>query len=798
MRNLSVIGAPALWAALVVGLGPACSGDKDAGDSGGQANTDDSGGADDGTGDDGTGDDGTGDDGTGDDGASDSGGADGGDDSGGGPACYELADGSCVEETFTNPPTLKPDGDGVYKLTLAPTEVEIAGQRHCVRAYNDSFTGPTLDVAAREGDTPRQVRIDLFNAFEEHDFRSLYGDICECVDKAGMECVPSHGGCDEGDEVCECTNEDGELCEEMFDFNLTNLHAHGSHIRPGAAADGGCTPEDGMACRDCDADTCDGNFTDDTCYYGDDVLTEVHPNTGARYRWDLDEDGTHHEGLNWYHPHIHGTTAIQTAAGAAGAWIIRGELDEVDGVAEARERVLVFQTPSIAENGFEPLEEGVECTDETITFNDFTILSAVSSPQINLINGLRQPRMVVAPDQLERWRILDAGYLDEIWLTLARGEDSNCERWSVAEGDLLPITQIARDGLVLPQPWADDYWFMGSGYRVEAMVGGEGVFEHGDTWCMVAGRFLQSDGESSPTGEPILSPEEAPTPEEILEMLDEADVVAVINVTDDAGPATRTEPPDYDAIGALSPDMNLGGVDIEEACAAAAERSDPESIDQVAILQVGIATVDDPDPCECDNYNVNCKNFEDIDREVYPFDRDLPLGEVEHWRVQASIDGHPFHIHINPFIVCPNDNPFDPLPFPHWRDTYLINLDRKVDLITQYKEFTGAYVFHCHKLTHEDHGMMQLMRVCDPETDETCGDYHWRECAEGDLECVQALAATDCATAAANDADAFACISALGGPMQVCGPDACGGDEDCGPGTSCVDYVCEPDGPGLP
>ena len=25
----------------------------------------------------------------------------------------------------------------------------------------------------------------------------------------------------------------------------------------------------------------------------------------------IDEDGTHHAGLQWYHPHIHGTTAIQ-------------------------------------------------------------------------------------------------------------------------------------------------------------------------------------------------------------------------------------------------------------------------------------------------------------------------------------------------------------------------------------------------------------------------------------------------------------------------------------------------------
>ncbi|MCB9531947.1 MAG: multicopper oxidase domain-containing protein [Myxococcales bacterium] len=696
--------------------------------------------------------------------------------------CFEVSDGVCVQETFANPPVLEPGSDGVYRLRLAATEVELDGQRHCVRAYNGSYVGPTIDTPAREGTTPRSIRVDLWNALSGHDYRSLGGDECTCSTASGTSCIPDHihDACaTERDDDCVCVNADGDVCEHMFDFNVTNLHAHGSHVRPDYARGGEvCEPVviAGVPyeCRECGDDVCDGDSSDDTCFHGDNVLNRVHPGAGARYRWDIDEDGTHHTGLQWYHPHIHGTTAMQVASGAAGAWIVRGPLDSLPGVANAKERVMLFSTPSIARNGFEPLADGEACTDETITFDDFETLSATSAPQLNVLNGVRRPRLVTAPDQVERWRILHAGFLDEVFIGVFRGLDPDCESFDTDEP--LAIHQIGRDGLILPQEFEHPWIFMSPGYRVEAIVGGQGQLSHGDTWCFVAARFLQdADTEHVPFAEQPFSPDTAPEPSDIVARFDsDGDVFAIMNVSRDAGPATETQLPDFDAIGALAPPMDLDGVAIADRCAAAVAETDVTAIDQVAVLQVGAATVDDPDPCDCANYNVNCTNFEEVDRTVYPADRDLMLDAVEHWRIAASFDGHPFHIHINPYIVCPNDNVFDPIPFPHWRDTYLVNMSRHIDIITQNRAFTGPFVFHCHKLTHEDHGMMELIRVCDPATDPTCGDFDWRACADGDAQCERALAATDCAVAARNDAEAFACINALARPGGVCALDAPG------------------------
>lgn len=119
-----------------------------------------------------------------------------------------------------------------------------------------------------------------------------------------------------------------------------------------------------------------------------------------------------------------------------------------------------------------------------------------------------------------------------------------------------------------------------------------------------------------------------------------------------------------------------------------------------------------------------------------------------------------------------------------------MNGGRQIDLITQNRAFTGPYVFHCHKLTHEDHGMMELVRVCDPATDSTCGDNTWRTCDPDDLACVRALAATDCYIDSETPAEVTACVMALGGPGGVCGPASCGTDEDCNAGESCTNNVC--------
>ena len=734
------------------------------------------------------------------------------------PGCFALADGRCVEETFHNPPVLEPNADGVYELELAPTEFMVDGQRHCGRAYNGMYPGPTIDTPAAADGEPRQVRVDLRNAFSKSDYRALGSEPCTCVDAASkLPCTPdpAHGA----HGTCECTTAEGKMCH-VFDFNVTNLHAHGSHVRPDAAAGGGCVAEDGLKCRECT----DGSG-DDTCYFADDVLSRVQPGEGVRHRWDIDEDGQHHAGLNWYHPHIHGSTAIQVASGATGAWIVRGALDEIPGIKDARERIMVLSTPPI---GYAPLADGQACDEDHITFNEFATLGKTSEKQTNLINGLRRPRLIMAPGQIERWRLLHGSFLDEVFLTLLRSKDSDCEDLDLTRPPVR-LTQIGRDGLALPRPtsgedwpYAPDYIFMSPGYRVEALLDG-GELADGDTLCLVAGRFLQEDGTG--TTDEAVGITKPPTPAEILKTASNGDLVAIVNVTTAAGAPTQTRMPDLAVVAKEAPSMMLQGGTLDglERCAEAQKVDSIDQIDQVSALWMLFANTDAPDGCACSDHNINCKNFEYTDRSKYPYDRVLTKGAVDHWRIFSGFDGHPFHIHINPFLVCPlppagspepnaKSRIFEP-PFAHWRDTYLVNLDRTLDMLTEYRGFTGSFVYHCHKLNHEDHGMMELLRVCDPAVescDELCagGPCSWRDCAPGDESCVRALTATECLLDPSRCPEAaLRCLPCS--PDQTCPPNAfCRDDEDidgklrCAPGClgpedclaidTCTDGACVP------
>ncbi|MFO0556268.1 MAG: multicopper oxidase domain-containing protein [Polyangiaceae bacterium] len=700
---------------------------------------------------------------------------------GGAGACVHLADGRCVEETFHNPPVLEPNADGVYELELKPTEFEVDGKRQCGRGYNGQYPAPTIDTAANDG-TARKVRVNLKNGFTKSDYQSLSEEACTCTDvDTGETCTPAH----HGDTQCICTTASGDECH-VFDFNVTNLHAHGSHVRPDYATGGGCVEEGGLRCRSCSGDAQPGPHD---CFFADDVISRVNPGEGVQHRWDIDEDGIHHAGLDWYHPHIHGSTAIQVAGGATGAWIIRGALDEIPGIKNAKERVMLLTTPPI---GYEPLADGEPCDEDHITFDDFAVLGDTAEKQTNLINGIRRPRIVMPPGQIERWRILHGAFLDEVALALFHSRDSDCQDLDLTKPPV-GLTQIGRDGVPLTKPASGEGWpfkppyiFMAPGYRIEALLDGSEL-SHGDTLCLMAGRFLQEDTTGT-TSEPV-GITQLPTPEDILQAASNGDVIAIVNVSNDAGTPTETNMPDLDLVSAESPSMMLqdGTYDALARCEEVKTITQPEEIDELSMMWPVFYNTEGFDACSCKDHNLNCKNFEDTNRDLYPYDRVFVKGAVEHWRLYSGFDGHPFHIHINPFIVCPlppegSPDPatksrlFEP-PFAHWRDTYLVNLDRVVDAITEYRGFTGNFVYHCHKLNHEDHGMMELVHVCDPAV-ESCdtlcsgGPCNWHTCAPGDDNCLRQLKLTECLLDPTQCPEALVRCTQCGDAGETCPPEA--------------------------
>jgi len=84
------------------------------------------------------------------------------------------------------------------------------------------------------------------------------------------------------------------------------------------------------------------------------------------------------------------------------------------------------------------------------------------------------------------------------------------------------------------------------------------------------------------------------------------------------------------------------------------------------------------------------------------------LGSTEIWELhnKEQTQMHPFHHHLVPFQVLDVNGEAPPPDLRGWKDTVAVPPAGRVRIIMRFEGFTGVYVFHCHKLEHEDHAMM--------------------------------------------------------------------------------------------
>jgi FtsP/CotA-like multicopper oxidase with cupredoxin domain/ABC-type tungstate transport system permease subunit len=191
--------------------------------------------------------------------------------------------------------------------------------------------------------------------------------------------------------------------------NATNLHLHGMHV-PATAYD--------QASNSC----------------GDDVSTcVVQPQHSVTYRYKVDED--HPSGTFWYHPHVHGTTALQVGGLMAGMLIVEDEPEETPHeLAAMVEVMLVLQMQYWDSLGV--------ATHDTISaqLHDALDMDA-SGPRGNYIlaNGQHKPVVSLVANQYARFRVLNANEVATMELDIPRG--SHCS-----------MDVLAMDGVYLKRP----------------------------------------------------------------------------------------------------------------------------------------------------------------------------------------------------------------------------------------------------------------------------------------------------------------------------------------------------------
>ncbi|MBY0274769.1 multicopper oxidase domain-containing protein [Candidatus Binatia bacterium] len=113
-----------------------------------------------------------------------------------------------------------------------------------------------------------------------------------------------------------------------------------------------------------------------------------------------------------------------------------------------------------------------------------------------------------------------------------------------------------------------------------------------------------------------------------------------------------------------------------------------------------------------------------IDDQVFDPDVDdqvVELGALEEWKVfNVSNEMHPFHIHQNPFQLTEING--RPVTSRGYLDTVAVPANGSITFRTQFLDFTGRFVYHCHILPHEDNSMMGTVAVTEDGSAPSHGD----------------------------------------------------------------------------
>ena len=466
--------------------------------------------------------------------------------------------------------------------------------------------------------------------------------------------------------------------------NNTNMHTHGLHVYPGIIS---------------------------PSLYGDYVVDGlgggVAPGESRQYQYQIPSN--HPDGPFWYHPHLHGATAMQVASFMSGALMVRGPIDSEPEMAAATELIFMFQAPYYSGNGNK--NYGV-ATGKLENFSQVADNPSAGSPV--LINGVRRPRIVMQSGEVQRWRFINT----QIFNPLNLSSDSHILRRYTVDG--------------YPRAFYQNFP-AGTGIKLDAGARSSVIIQAG-----APGTYYLRTLTVSPSALGIV-------PEDILA---EIVVVAPVNpmripaeplaVTPFLTPITDAElaakggmkrnivfraisnallntslPP---AAAKLSPITNAPAGDLLSPGSEIRDwvyNTDLTSV-MNTVFSVGSASTSastiPADPTGTTNPS-----------QYYPFQsassitQTVPLDSVEEWTVyNMNSVGHPFHIHVNPmYVVKINGQPI----IPFWCDTLALPVGgtpsnpTSITFRSRFRDFTGPYVMHCHMLAHEDLGMMQGVTV---------------------------------------------------------------------------------------
>lgn len=500
----------------------------------------------------------------------------------------------------------------------------------------------------------------------------------------------------------------------------TNLHTHGLTVSPNGLADN--------------------------------VFRRMQPGTTSLV--DVQIPPNHQSGTFWYHPHKHGSVSFQFFGGMSGFLIIEGgegTLDDVPEVKAAEEVLMAFQVIRTDQTGNTPFVNLIAPQFSSVPTNSIGLFSTYQNSFFYLTtNGVTSPVLHMKSGEVQRWRLLNAA--SGVTLIVALEDHA--------------LNVIANDGITVPEMVSfeeNQPYVLGAGNRADVLIkaGEPGTY------------LLQALDTNGPDGEGysiITQSGIDPAPRDARIGFDFPAVAGELEVQGTTFPYTLATIIVSDE--EMDMDLPQDPLPVPDAIPSIEEQlnTPPDAVRNVAFEICGQRFGMEPST----NRLPSCGWYFELYDEDYwgglPFtsllmmrdadDEGIPnpivdpfvpridyqkeglfagdeaifdnmyAGNFEEWTIyNRTFSDHPFHIHINPFLVTHING--IPLPQPEYRDTIIVPAAKMADppndlnineatfgsitFRTEFDaEFTGSAVMHCHILTHEDVGMMQRIDIIEP------------------------------------------------------------------------------------
>jgi FtsP/CotA-like multicopper oxidase with cupredoxin domain len=492
--------------------------------------------------------------------------------------------------------------------------------------------------------------------------------------------------------------------------NTTNLHTHGLHVSPGI-------------------------YTDKKpLEYGDYV---VDPNYGGvlpqgdvrQYVYNLPSN--HPAGPFYYHPQYHGSSAIQVASLMQGAIMVRGPVDDLPEMARAKELIFLFQAPYFASNqtpdnyGVEDgrLEKLSQVANHPTGFGLEKIdpgNAGYIKAQPVLINGVRQPTIVMESGEVQRWRLINTQVFNYLNLNL----DGHALHQYTTDGwgsstyqDFPDARQQGGRGIVLApgnrsslivKAGAPGVYLLRS-LPVKIAQGNYTAILPSDTLAKVIVLESKKSKDQAKLATTIPS-----TP------LPVSDYLKPITDEELARSGGKKRSIIFNMIGNESLESIASTQSIWQKSfsdvSARAKNAEQEFKRTIAKAKQEVSRITGK-PIEGSTYirPFHMPVYEYKLQRSNTMTQNVILGDVEEWTIfNCNSISHSFHIHVNPMYVTKVNGV---ATSPYWCDTLALPSGGTIEQPTsvtfrmRFMDFTGPYLMHCQMLQYSDLGMIQRVTV---------------------------------------------------------------------------------------